>query len=126
MNVHVRRASLAALLSITTLLPAAPTFAACSISASVCVDDLLPTQVGGGGGDGVICTYVKAQYPPPSDWQNEDYDEAPYVFQRTQAWGNTYEHRKGFDWDVRDCLILACVTLDTPVVFEEVCPSTES
>src|SRR5690349_8112967 len=108
MNVLVRRAALAALLSVTTLLPTSAN-AACTISGPVCVDgEVLSSGIGGGGdGDGVICTYFKLQSPPPSDWQNDTYEDPPYIFQRTQAWGNEYAHRKGYDWDVRDCLILA-------------------
>ena len=106
MNVSIR-AALAALLLPAALLPVTPSFAACSIDLPVCVDDLVEIgEVGGtgGGGDGVLCGYVKTAYPPPSDWpQDRQNEEGPYAFTRTQAWGDSYQHRKGHDWDARAC-----------------------
>lgn len=54
-------------------------------------------------GDGVLCGYKKDNAPPPSDWDGAPNSDPPYAFVRTQAWGDSYDHRYGKDWNWRLC-----------------------
>lgn len=106
MNPPGRRMLFAALAT-TLLVPAAPSYAACVVDVDVCafVGELTDLGGGGGGGDadGTLCKYVKQSSPPPSDWTGNDAG-GPYFFWRTQAWGDSPEHRRFVDWDKRGCI----------------------
>jgi hypothetical protein len=67
---------------------------------TVCVDTL---PIGPGGDGGVLCEYVKTSAPPPSDWTGDPNSPAPYIFTRTQAWGDGPPHAYGQDWNERAC-----------------------
>jgi hypothetical protein len=108
MSPRRRRALLFALLPALAL--PGPVQAACPVQPCVDLAQWVDTGGGPGNGDGVLCEYLKLYAPPPSDWEGDPKSPPPYVFTRTEAWGNTWEHRQYYDWDSRGC-IPACPVL---------------
>lgn len=113
MTLSGRRLLLAALAT-TLLVPAGPADAACAVDARICQLVGEPTDLDPGtDGDGTLCLYIKQSSPPPSDWTGGESD-GPYFFWRTQAWGDSPEHRHTVDWDRRGC-VPACTVSPTHV-----------
>jgi hypothetical protein len=118
---HLRRLALAG----TAVLALLSTGASANVCVAYqCVETGTGPGVSVASDDGVLCVYIKLD-GPPSDYQPDDLPTdpvvrtpisavpQPYVFVRTKAWGGTYAHRKGYDWDYRDCDILPICTVST-------------